>query len=137
MISSRVSGRKRRALITLDEEGHQQFWRFVKAKYCGSVYGAFSLEVQQALVHWMNEHGLAAHTNAHINPLIPRSQAKVEQILAWLRRRGYVNQFSIKDWALACSHVVGSDKRTIRKYLQVAEALGRVKHHAANIWELI
>ena len=120
----------------IDEELLQRFKEFVVNKY-GKLNGAFSVEVQNAIAHWMNEQGLAAHTKTRINPGMPRTQAKIDAIIQWLRDRGYTNQFSFKDWEQASIHTVGSDSRTVEKYLRLAKKIGKVKPYAGNIWEIV
>ena len=121
----------------IDEEVLNRFKQFVIGKY-GKLHGCFKVEVQQALAHWLDEHGVAAHTNTHkINPGMPRTQAKIDSIIRWLRGQGYSNQFTTSVWKQACIHTVGSDDRTIMKYLKLARQLGRVKHYAGAVWEIV
>ncbi len=114
----------------------QQFKQFVLNKY-GKLYDGMGTEVQQALAHWLNEHGLNTHANSHINPGMPKSQGKLDTIIATLRATGLSNQFTTKDWERACIHVVGSDERTIIKYLKLAKTLGRAKPYAGSVWEIV
>lgn len=120
----------------LEESVMQRFKQFVLGKY-GRIYEALGCEVQNALVHWLGEQGLVAHTKTRINPGIPTAQAKIEKIIRWLRNQGYVNQFTMQSWTKACIHTVGSDKRTILKYLRLAKSLNRVKHYAGAVWEIV
>jgi hypothetical protein len=117
-------------------ELRDQFYRFVKAKYA-NLHGGLSIEVQNAIAHWLNEQGLAAHTNTRINPGKPKAQEKIDRIVAWLKERGYTNQFSIQDWEKACIHTVGGDRRTVEKYLKLAAQMGRIKFYAGKVWEII
>jgi len=127
---------KKGLFARIDSELLFRFKRFVIDKY-GKLNGSFSIEVQNAIAHWLNEQGLAAHTKTHINPGIPRIQNKIDSIIRWLRDNGYTNQFTLKDWEQATIHVVGSDPRTIKKYLNLARKLGRIKPYAGNVWEII
>lgn len=127
---------KVRLCTYIDEEVRDRFYRFIHGKYSG-FHGAVSTEVQNALAHWMCEQGFAAHTNAHINPGIPRVQVKIEGIIEWLRGQGYTNQFSTPDWQKAAVNTVGGDARTVAKYLRLARQLGRIKFYAGNVWEIV
>lgn len=53
---------KNNLCVRLDGDKLKQFKAYVFNKY-GKLYGVMGIEVQQALVNWMNEQGLAAHTN--------------------------------------------------------------------------
>jgi hypothetical protein len=82
--------RKRAVLVRIDEELYKKLWGYIKAAYPGSVYGALSVEVQNAIAHWLNEKSLtmrtfAAHTNAHMSPSIPRTQHRIGKLVNWLR----------------------------------------------------
>lgn len=120
----------------IKEEVAIQFKQFVLNKY-GKLHGVLGEEVQNALVSWMGNQGLAAHTKTHINPGIPRTQMKIDQIIKWLRDQGYSNQFVDGAWEKACVSTVGSDPRTINKYLHLAKKLGRIKHYAGAVWEIV
>ena len=120
----------------IDEELHRRLYDFVKAKYEG-LRGGLSVEVQNAIAHWLNEHGLGAHTKTRINPGMPRVQARVDAIISWLREHGFLYQFTLKDWENACMHTVGHDPRTIRKYLELAKKFGRIKPVRGNVWEIV
>ncbi len=122
--------------VYLDQALRDRFYDYVKTKY-KSLHGGLSVEVQQAMAHWINEQGLNAHTKAHINPGMPRVQAKIDNIISWLRQQGYTNQFVVGDWEKACLNVVGSDQRTIKKYLQIARKLGRIKFYGGAVWEIV
>ena len=114
----------------------KEFKAFVFNKY-GKLHTGFGTEVQQALAHWLNEHGLNTHANSHINPGMPKSQGKLDSIIATLRSTGLSNQFTTKDWERACIHVVGCDERTVLKYLKLAKTLGRAKPYAGSVWEIV
>lgn len=120
----------------IKEETVIQFKQFVLNKY-GKLHGVLGEEVQNALVSWMGNQGLVAHTKTHINPGMPRAQAKIDQIIKWLRNQGYSNQFVSTAWDQACICTVGSDQRTIDKYLHLAKKLGRIKHYAGAVWEIV
>jgi len=96
-----------------------------------------SIEVQQAIVHWLNEKQASTPTHKQINPGIPKAQRNLDLIFQWLKARGYINQFSLSDWNLACANTIGSDPRTINKYLNLALKIGRAKHIIGNVYEIV
>jgi ribosomal protein S8 len=128
---------KKGIYILLDEEVYKKLWEHIKESYSGSTYGLLSLEIQNAIVHWLNEKKFSTHTKTHINPGRPRSQQKIDQIIRWLKENGFINQFSYKDWILACSSTVGSDERTINKYLNLALRFNRIKHIVGSVYEIV
>jgi len=122
--------------VYIPDELRDKLYDYVKAKYA-KIHGGLSIEVQNAIAHWLNEQALAAHTKTHINPGLPRAQMKIDAIIKWLRDRGFTNQFTVRDWEKACVDTVGSDPRTVQKYLRLAEKLHRVKFYAGNVWEIV
>jgi hypothetical protein len=123
--------------VYIDEELYKKLWEYIKKTYPGSTYGLLSIEVQNAIAHWLNEKQYQLHTQTHTNPGLPKVQQKIDSIIKWLKENGYVNQFTTKDWTIACSHTVGGDPRTVNKYLNLAVKLGRVKHIVSTIYEII
>jgi hypothetical protein len=123
--------------VRLDGDKLKQFKDYVFNKY-GKLYGVMSLEVQQALVNWMSQQGLAPHTNTHINPGMPRAQQKVDQIIASIREvEGYSNQVTTRALESAITRICGADDRTIKKYKMLAVKFGRIKFYAGNVWEIV
>ena len=127
---------KKTMSFRLEESIANDFKQFVFNKY-GYLYGAVSEEVKNAIAHWMNEHGANTHVNTQINPGIPKTQVKIDGVIGWLRSKGFTNQFSINDWQRACIETVGSDKRTVEKYLKLSEKIGRIKHYQGCVWEIV
>jgi hypothetical protein len=127
---------KRGLFVRVEETLLKEFKAYVLEKY-GKIDGVLGIEIQNAMNHWLNEARAGAHTQTHINPGIPLSQARVDQIINRLKSRGYINQFTLKDWEIACIDTVGSDPRTIRKYLKLAGRLGRIKPITPIVWEII
>jgi hypothetical protein len=123
--------------VYIDEELYKKLWEYIKKTYEGSTYGLLSVEVQNAIAHWLNEKQYQLHAQKHTNPGLPKVQQKIDQIIRWLKENGYINQFTTKDWTIACSHVVGADPRTVNKYLNLAVKLGKVKHIVSTIYEII
>jgi hypothetical protein len=134
----RVPKGKKGVYILLEEELYKRLIEHIKIFYEGrSTYGLISREIQNAIAHWLNEKEYSAHTKTHINPGIPRIQEKVNQIIKWLKQSGHINEFTISDWRIACMHTVGGDPRTIKKYLDYALKLNRVKNIAFGVYEII
>ena len=127
---------KRLIQAYIDEEIYRRFYKLVKDKYEG-LRGGLSAEIQEALRHWLDLHDSSAHVKTHMNPGMPRAQLKVDAIIRWLREHGVTLQFTPKEWEMACINTVGSDPRTIRKYLKLAERFGRVKHVVGSVWEIV
>jgi len=123
--------------VRIDETLINRFKDYVMGKY-GKLHGALGPEVHEALNHWLNEQGLAAHTNTRINPGIPRVQMTCEKIMRRLRDdRGCFNQCHMNDLRWVITYERGSDPRTIKKWIQTLERLGRIKFYAHNVWEII
>lgn len=122
--------------VYLESDLRDKFYSFVKTKY-ESVHGGLSIEVQNAIAHWMSEQGLAAHTQTRINPGMPRIQEKIDELIKWLREKGYTNQFTLNDWEQAVVHNLGGDPRTVQKYLDLAKKIGKIKPYAGNVWEIV
>ena len=124
--------------IIIDEEIYNKLIEHIKTSYPGkSTYGLIGVEVQQAIAHWLNEKQDSTHTHTKINPGIPKAQRNLDLIFQWLKARGYINQFSLSDWNLACANTIGSDPRTINKYLNLALKIGRAKHIIGNVYEIV
>ena len=128
---------KKMLLVYIDEDVYEKLWEHIKTSYAGSVHGLLSIEVQQAIAHWLNEKQDSTHTHTQINPGIPKAQRNLDLIFQWLRSKGYINQFSLSDWNLACANTVGSDPRTINKYLNLALKIGRAKYIVGRVYEIV
>jgi len=125
-------------LVYVSEEVANKLHEYIRRKYPRSTHGALSSEVQKAIEHWLSEVGSATmegdpNTHAHTDSGVSR----VDAIIKWLRDKGYVNQFTVRDWEIACIYTVGSDKRTIDKYFKLAERLGRIKHVVGSVWRMM
>jgi len=121
-------------LVWISKDLKDELYSVVKAKYQG-LRGGLSLEVEEALKFWLREH---AHTNAHknVDPRLSRVEQKLMAILKIMRDQGLVQQFTKRDFEVACAKVAGSDPRTIKKYLNWAERLGLIRHKVGVIWEM-
>ena len=69
----------------IDEEIYNKLIEHIKSFYPGkSTYGLVSIEVQQAIAHWLNEKQASTHTHKQINPGIPKAQRNLDLIFQWL-----------------------------------------------------
>jgi len=123
---------KKPLYLKIDAELLQRFKKHVLDKH-GKFHGAFAVEVENALRRYLEE-GSSAQNTQHTNPS-SKTHSRLDRIIGWLHERGYVRQFTWKDWELAVISTVGSDPRTIRKYLELALKLGRIRHVVGNVWE--
>jgi len=129
---------KKMLLVYIDEELYKNLIEHIKSFYPGkSTYGLISIEVQQAIANWLNEKQASTHTHKQINPGIPKAQRNLDLIFQWLRSKGYINQFSLSDWNLACANTIGSDPRTVNKYLNLALKIGRAKYIVGRVYEIV
>jgi len=122
--------------VRVDGDVADRFRVFVFTKY-GKLHGVLGVETQNALVHWMSEQGLAAHTQARINPGMPKIQERIDGLIKWLRDKGYTNQFTLKDWEQAVVNNIGGDPRTVTKYLALGKKIGKIKLYAGNVYEIV
>jgi len=127
-------------LVYISKPIRDKLYKLVRQKYA-TLRGGLSAEVEAALAHWLQLHEDPAHTNAHtavaMNPGLPRAQTAVNSIILWLQRHGFTHQFTLNEWRKACASTVGADPRTVKKYLQLAEAFGRIKRVTAAVWEIV
>ncbi len=135
-IMPKIPKGKKRLEVLIDEETYNKLMELIKIKY-QRTHGALSIEVNDALAHWLLEQSAVAHTKAHTNPGLPRLQQNLDMIIRKLKELGFFLQFTLSDWIKACSLTVGSDKRTWRKYLNYAIMFGRIKYLAGQVYEII
>ena len=122
--------RKEALYVRIDKELLEQFRQHVLDKH-GKLRGTLAIEIENALRRYMEKVEMHGNTN----PGSVEGCTRLDRIIRWLKDRGYVRHFTIKDWELAVINTVGSDPRTIRKYLELALKLGRIRHVVGNIWE--
>ena len=127
---------KKGLYVLVDEDVYNKLMDLIKMKY-NKLHGVLSVEVNDALAHWINEQTPLTHTRAHINPGIPRIQQNLDTIIRKLKELGFFLQFTLSDWIKACALTVGSDRRTWKKYLDYALKFHRVNWIAGQIYEII
>jgi len=126
---------KKQVKIYLDKDVYERLWRLIKAKY-SSTYGALSVEVQNAIVAWLNAHNAQEHTNK-VNPDVPRIFKICHAIILHLRRQGYINQVSLRDLASAIAETRGSDARTVKKWIKTLLEFGFIKRVSTYTYEIL
>jgi len=127
---------KRGVYIYLDEEVYEKLMELVKRKYNG-LRGALSAEVQDALVHWIEEHTQGTHKLRRANPGVPKSQVMAREIIYYLKSRGFISQCSINDLTRAIEATRGSDPRTIRKWIRFLISHKYIKPVNHRIFEIL
>jgi len=129
---------KARVTFSIEEGIKNRLYDHVKAKYHG-FKGGLSLEVEDAIVAWLNDN---THISTHkkednVNPQFSRVEHKLEQIFRILKGQGLLISFSQRDFEVACSKIVGSDFRTVRKYLDWGVKLHKIRHKTGVVWEYV
>jgi len=111
----------------IDEKLLSKLWDYIRRKYECHFHGALSLEVENALEHYLKIADL--HTNTHKiqNPTLPRTHRIAQQIISLLRDRGFHNQASVDDIYKAIEDIRGSDPRTKKKWLKFMVTHGYLK----------
>jgi len=120
--------------VMIDEDLLKRFREYVFEKH-GKLHGAFSMEVENALKSYLEGEGLFTYTHKKHKIQTPKVYERLDRIIRWLHDNGFVKQFAWKDWEQAVINTVGADPRTVRKYLELAEKLGRIRHVVGNVWE--
>jgi len=130
---------KKKLLIYIDESLDRDFRRFIVLKYGKYQRGLISYEVSQALKYW-----LALHTQEH----------KLEERRFIKKPRDYEKWCKVKDYLLskyyselkpgqkingrhlreAIRAMIGSDRRTIKKYLRLFRLYGWLEHVTGEVW---
>jgi len=119
----------------------EEFKKLIARKYGKVERGLISREAEEALAYW-----LRLHTHRHTNSIVverinpnPKVYAVFEQIKDYFRKKyKYLpQQVTYNDLAEAISAVRGSDRRTIRKWINLFMQWKLVKPIAPNVFELV
>jgi len=126
--------------VLISEKLKNKLIDLVKVKY-PSLRGGLSTEVENALAHWISLH-TQKHTNSsQINKINPLPKAKVvfEQIKVYLKEKyGFPpQQVTYRDLEEAISMVRGSDKRTVRKWMNEFIKWKLIKHIVGQVYEIV
>jgi hypothetical protein len=138
-----VKTRKVRICLFISEELEAKLRALINQKYKLYEKGLLSNEVELALRNW-----IALHTNAQttldINPPNPTPKvalvfAQVKQYLLnnWYYELLPGQQIPLTHLEKAIMAVRGSDKRTVRRWLESFHKMGLVKPITASVWELL
>lgn len=135
--------------VFIDAKINSKLRSLIQEKYSKFAKGLLSLEVERALEFWVD-----AHTKAQIEQ---GSKMPSFFLSSFNQPRIYRDFIKVKDYLLshyyhellpgksvngkhlreAISNIFGSDKRTIRKYLENFVNGGFIKHIAGEEWEIL
>jgi len=137
---AKVKKGKKGIYIIISEEIDKKLRELINMKYNGFEKGLLSAEVENALAHW-----IALHTQKHANPAVNslNPKPKVKQVFDAIRERlkakygYYPQQVSFRDLEEAIELERGSDKRTIKKWIQLFLKYKLIKHIAGQVYEVV
>ncbi|MEM2363649.1 MAG: hypothetical protein QXQ20_08170 [Candidatus Nezhaarchaeales archaeon] len=77
----RVPKGKVQLSVLISEDLYKRLWDHIKNKYSGSTYGLLSIEVQNAIAHWLAEQeaqgeGEGAHKSTQTEPRCPEDSSQ-------------------------------------------------------------
>ena len=127
---------KRYICVLLDEPVFESLWEYIKEIYPESTYGALSVEVQNAVVEYLRIKHAQIHTRP-LNPITPTVHRICREIVQKLKDEGFVNQVSSRVLAKVIGEVRGTDKRTVRKWIEQLEKNGYTKSIGTYTWEIL
>jgi len=136
-MTSTLKGR-RKVTVYIDEKILEDLYSIIKVKYEGLT--GLSIEVEEALKYW-----IAAHTkDAQIvtekvnpQPQVFRLKIQIEKYLRDKYNYEYLYQVPVVHIAEAIKALRGSDKRTIKKWLEELEKSRIIKWINQNVVEFI
>ena len=127
---------KRGIYAYLDENVHDSLWDYIKEAYPNSTYGAVSSVLQTAVVEFLR----IKHTQIHTTPLNPKTPTLhriCRQIIQSLKDEGFIDQVNSRTLAQKIGEIRGSDKRTVRKWIQQLKINGYIKNIGTYSWEIL
>lgn len=134
----RISNDKERIEVVISKDTARKLRELIAKKYREFRKGLLSAEVEAALQSWIALH-TQEHTDSEINrpnplPTIYRKYTRVKQWLSQVYQIDFtqVNQIPKKLLVRAIQANLGSDPRTIRKYLSQFEEWGLIKWITPN-----
>lgn len=140
--------KRRKVLISLREDLLRSFREFLALKYGRYEKGLLSYEMEQAIRNWLSLHYSSLHAKTqNDNALIctPNPPFKVAE--RWNRVKLYFNRknvpllsgvnITIDELHEAIQATIGHDERTIRKYIELFQRFGLIKHIAGKVWEVL
>jgi len=127
---------KRRLQIRIDEELWFKLQDYIKQVYSASVYGALSIEVQNALAEYLRVKHAQIHTRP-LNPTVPKIHQTCNQIVQKLKDEGFINQVSRQILSGVIAEVRGADERTITKWIKILVKNGYLKIIGTYTYEIL
>ena len=120
----------------IDLNVYNDLWEYIKEVYPDSTYGAFSTEIQNAIVEYLNIKHAQIHTIA-LNPRTPTVHKICREIVQAIKDQGFINQVSSRALSKIIAEIRGSDRRTIRKWIEQLNINGYIKHMGTYTWEVL
>jgi len=127
---------KRHLCVRIDEELWFKLQQYIKQVYSGSVYGALSIEVQNALAEYLRVKHAQIHTRP-LNPGIPKIHQTCADIIHLLKSEGFVNQVSRQVLSGVIAQVRGADERTVSKWTKILLKNGYLKTAGTYTYEIL
>ena len=109
---------------------------YIKQVYSGSIHGALSIEVQNAIAEYLKIKHAQIHTRP-LNPRAPMVHRICREIVQKLKDEGFINQVSRRVLTKMIGEVRGTDRRTLRKWLEQLEKNGYIKSVGTYTWEIL
>lgn len=135
--------RKVQLLLWIDESVDSRFRELISEKYKKYEKGQLSYEGELALRSWLSLH-TATQEDLDINTPnpVPKVQLKFAKIKQFLgdgvyRELSSGQQVPVQLLKRAIENVIGSDPRTIKKYMRLFDENGLIKHVTGNVWEVM
>ena len=127
---------KRGVYVYLDDAVFENLWEYIKQVYADSTYGALSTEVQNAVVEYLRIKHAQIHTRP-LNPKTPTVHKICRVIVQSLKDEGFINQVSSRVLTKVIGEIRGTDKRTVRKWMEQLEKNGYIKSIGTYSWEIL
>ena len=109
---------------------------YIKQVYSGSIHGALSIEVQNAIAEYLRIKHAQIHTRP-LNPRTPTVHRICREIVQYLKDQGFINQVSTRVLTKTVGEVRGTDKRTVWKWIKQLEENGYIKSIGTYTWEIL
>jgi len=137
--NSVINKKKSELHVRISSEVIENLRSLIMQKYTRMERGLLSHEVEMALRHW-----LALHTNTQSSEKqifqdpIPKVTLVFMQVKEYLLKKYYEElppekEIYIKNLEEAIAYVRGSDKRTIRKWLETFSRMKLIKHVSGTV----
>jgi hypothetical protein len=117
--------------IYITKKTYEKLCKFIQKKHKkNKKYGLITVEVENAIINWINQQNIIKDNS--VPPRIQRSYHSVKEILT----DNYNCHFyaTKKQLINAIKTVKGSDKRTIKKWIELFERHKQIKRDSLNTW---